>query len=63
MKKLTIAFVIFWGLGTSVLAQQAKQVKDEPTFRNLIVDTKWTNAWGNTVLEIKSNGTLAGKSN
>ena len=62
MKKLAIAFVIFLGLGTSAVAQQAKQVKDETTFRKLVVDKKWTNAWGNTVFEIKNNGIWGGKS-
>ncbi len=61
MTRLAIVFALFLGLVTPVSAQEAKQVKDEATFQNLISDKKWTHAWGQTSLTLKSDGTFAGK--
>ena len=61
MRHLAIALALFLGLVTSAVAQEAKQVKDLATFQKLIANKQWTNAWGNTSLKIKSNGTLEAK--
>ena len=60
MGQFAIIFTLFLGLATPIVAQEAKQVKDEPAFKKLIVDKKWTHAWGEAWLKIKSDGTFTG---
>jgi len=62
IKTTLVSAAILLGSITFVDAQEAVRVTDETTFRKMIVDKKWTHAWGKTWVQAKSDGTLIGDS-
>ena len=62
MLKFYAASLFILASVVSAQAQEAKQVKDEASYRELIVDKKWTHAWGKTWVKVHSDGTISGDS-
>ena len=62
IKTTLVSAAILLGSFTYVAAQEAKQVRDEGSFKQLIVDKKWIHASGKTWVQIKGNGTWVGDS-
>ena len=57
---LTIILVI--SFAPASFAQEAKTIKQEDTFIDMIVGKKWTHAWGKTWVKVNKDGTVIGDS-